>query len=137
MYPLRLLLDLVPELLVEWRKVSRPGRAAAGLSLAHRQPRRDHAGTPRRPGRPVQALSLPHHHELRKGLPQGPEPGQGDRRNQEDDGRTQGGLSRTPSNPCIHKKTAGFPPPFSFPWNAEVPYIPSIASVMRMEVPAS
>src|SRR6202041_2384486 len=32
-------------------------------------------------------LSLPHHSELRPGLPQGPQPGQGDRRNQEDDGR--------------------------------------------------
>jgi para-aminobenzoate synthetase component 1 len=36
--------------------------------------------------RPVPALSLPHHHELHQDLPQGPEPGQGDRRDQEDDG---------------------------------------------------
>jgi Fe-S oxidoreductase len=38
-------------------------------------------------GRPVQALSLPHDHELHQDLPQGAEPGQGDRRDQEDDGR--------------------------------------------------
>ena len=35
-HPVRLLLDLVPELLVERRPLSRPGRAAAGLSLADR-----------------------------------------------------------------------------------------------------
>jgi succinate dehydrogenase/fumarate reductase-like Fe-S protein len=35
-HPLRLLLDLLPELLVERRPLSRPGRAAAGLSLADR-----------------------------------------------------------------------------------------------------
>ena len=32
-HPVRLLLDLVPELLVELRPLSRPGRPAAGLSL--------------------------------------------------------------------------------------------------------
>ena len=36
---------------------------------------------------PVPALSLPHHHELHQDLPQGPESGQGDRRDQEADGR--------------------------------------------------
>ena len=35
-HPVRLLLDLVPELLVERRPLSRPGGAAAGLSLADR-----------------------------------------------------------------------------------------------------
>ncbi len=39
-HPLRLLLRLLPELLVERRPLSRPRRAAAGLSLADRQPRR-------------------------------------------------------------------------------------------------
>jgi endonuclease/exonuclease/phosphatase family metal-dependent hydrolase len=34
----------------------------------------------------LQALPLPHHHELRPGLPEGAEPGQGDRRGQEDAG---------------------------------------------------
>ena len=68
------------------REVPRPGRPAAGLPLAGRQPRRGHRRAARRPGGPVQALPLPHHHELRPGLPQGPEPGQGDRRDQEDAG---------------------------------------------------
>ena len=37
--------------------------------------------------RSVPALSLPHDHELRQGLPEGSEPGQGHRRHQEDDDR--------------------------------------------------
>ena len=41
-----------------------------------------------RPARgPVPALSLPHHHELRQGLPEGPQPRQGHRADQADDGR--------------------------------------------------
>jgi succinate dehydrogenase / fumarate reductase iron-sulfur subunit len=40
-------------------------------------------------GGPLQALSLPHDHELRPGLPEGAEPGQGHRRDQEDDGRAR------------------------------------------------
>ena len=89
-HPVRLLLDLVPELLVERRPLSRPGRAAAGLSLDRRQPRRGDRRAARRSRGPVPALPLPHHHELRQGLPEGPEPGQGDRRDQEDDGRAAG-----------------------------------------------
>ena len=46
---------------------------------------------------PVQALSLPHHHELRQDLPEGPEPGQGDRRDQEDDGRAASGVAPFPN----------------------------------------
>ena len=44
MHPLRLLLDLLPELLVERRPLSRPRRAAAGLSLADRQSRDEATG---------------------------------------------------------------------------------------------
>ena len=40
MHPVRVLLHLMPELLVEWRSLSRPGDPAAGLSLDRRQPRR-------------------------------------------------------------------------------------------------
>ena len=36
---------------------------------------------------PFGPVSLPHHHELRQCLPQGPQPGKGDRQDQEDDGR--------------------------------------------------
>ena len=35
---------------------------------------------------PVQALPLPHDHELRQDLPEGAQPGQGDRRDQENGG---------------------------------------------------
>ena len=94
-HPVRLLLDLVPELLVEQRPLSRPGGAAAGLSLDQRQPRRGEGRAARRSRRPVPAVPLPHHHELRQGLPQGPQSGQGDRRHQEADGRAAG-LSRSP-----------------------------------------
>ena len=48
--------------------------------------RRGHRRAARRSRRPVPALSLPHHHELRADLSEGAEPGQGDRRDQEDDG---------------------------------------------------
>ena len=82
-HPVRLLLDVVPELLVERRPLSRPGRAAAGLSLADRLPRRGDRRAARRARGPVPALSLPHHHELRQGLPEGPQSRQGDRRDQE------------------------------------------------------
>ena len=46
----------------------------------------------RQPRGPVPPLPLPHHHELRQGLPEGPEPGQGDRRDQDDDDRAPDGL---------------------------------------------
>ena len=86
-HPVRLLLDLLPELLVERRPLPRAGGAAARLPLDHRQPRRGDRRAAGRPRGPVQALPLPHDHELRPDLPEGPEPGQGDRRDQEADGR--------------------------------------------------
>ena len=89
-HPVRLLLDILSELLVERRALSRPGGAAAGLSLADRQPRRGDRRAARQSGRPVPALSLPHDHELHPDLPEGPQSGQGDRRDQEDDGGAAG-----------------------------------------------
>ncbi len=86
-HPLRLLYDVVPELLVERGPVPRPCGPAPGLSLAHRFPRRGDGRAPRHPARPVPALSLPHHHELRQHVPEGAEPREGDRRDQEDDDR--------------------------------------------------
>ena len=86
-HPLRLLLDELPELLVEQRPLPRPRDPAAGLPLARRQPRRGDGRTAGRAGGPLPALPLPHHHELHPHLPEAPEPGQGDRRDQEDDGR--------------------------------------------------
>ena len=76
----------LPELLVEPGQVRRPGRPAAGLSLHRRQPRRSHRRAPGQPGRPVPPVPLPHDHELRRRLPEGPEPDQGDRQDQGIDG---------------------------------------------------
>ena len=86
-HPVLLLLDRLPVLLVEWRALSRPRDPVAGLSLARRQPRRAYRRAARRARGPVPALSLPHHHELHQDLPQEPQSGQGDRRDQADDGR--------------------------------------------------
>ena len=75
---------------MERRPLSRPGGAAAGLSLADRLARRGDRRAARRPRGSVPPLPLPHDHELRADLPEGPEPGQGDRRDQEDDGGAAG-----------------------------------------------
>ena len=81
-------LDELPELLVERPTLSGPRDPFAGLSLDRRQPRRGNRRTPRRPRGSVPALPLPHDHELHEYLSQEPQPGEGDRRNQEGDGRT-------------------------------------------------
>ena len=72
-----------PELLVEQRPLPRAGGAPAGLSLARRLARRERrraAGSARGPVSPV---PLSHDHELHQYLPQGAEPGAGDRQHQE------------------------------------------------------
>ena len=89
-HSLLLLLDQLPQLLVESRQVPRTRDPAPGLSLACRQPRRGDRRAARHARGPVPALSLPHDHELRERLPQGPQPGQGDRRDQEADRRKGG-----------------------------------------------
>src|SRR5690606_32094738 len=90
MHSVRLLLDQLPELLVEQRQVPGPRNPAPGLSLARRQPRRIYRRTARRARRPVPPLSLPHDHELRQRLSQGTEPGARDCRGQEARGRAAG-----------------------------------------------
>ena len=75
----------MPELRVERRQVSRPRRAAAVVPLARRQPRREDGGAPRVPRRRVQGVPLPHDHELLQDVPQAPQPGEGDRRDQASD----------------------------------------------------
>ena len=64
------------------RALPRARGAAAGQPLDPGQPRRGDRRAARQSRRPVPALPLPHHHELRQGLPEGPQPGQGDRRDQ-------------------------------------------------------
>ena len=91
-HPVLLLHDQLPELLVEPGPLPRPGDPAPGLPLPRRQPRRGDRRAARPARGPVPPLPLPHDHELRQRLPQGPQPGQGDRRNQEADRRT-GGVS--------------------------------------------
>ena len=53
LHPVRLLLDQLPQLLVEQRALPGPCGAAASLPLAGRQPRRKHRRTAGRTGRPV------------------------------------------------------------------------------------
>src|SRR5581483_617298 len=90
MHPVRVLFDLVSELLVESRSLSRPRGAAAGVPLDHRFARRRHGRAPGRSGRSVSAIPLPHHHELHQHLPEGPESRAGDRRDQAVDGQAGG-----------------------------------------------
>jgi 2Fe-2S iron-sulfur cluster protein len=91
LHPLLLLHDQLSQLLVEQRALPRAGRPAAGTPLNHGQPRRGNRRAARQSRRPVPALPLPHHPELRPGLPEGPQPRQGHRRDQEDAGRARSG----------------------------------------------
>jgi hypothetical protein len=87
LHPLLLLYDQLSELLVERRPLPRPRGPTPGTPLDHGQPRRGDRRAARPARGAVPALSLPHHHELRQGLPEGPQPRQGHRRDQADDGR--------------------------------------------------
>ncbi len=86
LHPVRVLLDGVPELLVEQRALPRP----AALLASYRWiiDSRDESTGERLDDarRSVPPVSLPHHHELHRRLPEGSQPGEGDRRDQEDDG---------------------------------------------------
>src|SRR5476651_1701297 len=90
MRAVRLLLDLVPELLVEQRALSWSRGAAASATLDRRQPRRGDRRAAGQSRGSVPALPLPHHHELRQFLPQAPQSRQGHRGDQEHDGGTEG-----------------------------------------------
>src|ERR1700733_7574585 len=87
MHPLRLLFDLLPELLVEQRPLPRAGRVVAGAPVGEGFARRGHRRAARQSRGSVPALSLPHHHELRQGLSEEPQSFRGDRRTQAEDGR--------------------------------------------------
>src|SRR5208337_3076870 len=89
MHSVLLLLDLLPELLVEPGQVSRPGDPAAVLPLACRQPRSAHWRAPGPARRSVPPLSLSHDHELHQDLSEGPQPGARDRSHQGNDGRAR------------------------------------------------
>src|ERR1700688_3732652 len=87
MHSLRLLLDVVPELLVEQRALPGARRAAAGDTMGQGFARRSHRRAARQSRGSVPALSLPHHHELRQGLPEEPQSFRGHCRTQAEDGR--------------------------------------------------
>src|ERR1700740_1129237 len=89
MHPLLLLLDLLPELLVEPGPLSRPVDPAAVLSLARRQPRSANRRAPRPARGPVPALSLPYNHELHQDLPERAQPRARDFQYQTNDGRAR------------------------------------------------
>ena len=73
-HPVRVLLDRVPVVLVEPGQVRRPGGPAAGLPLHRRHARPGDQRAPRQPRGPVPPVPLPHDHELRRRLPEGPQP---------------------------------------------------------------
>src|SRR5215472_13309325 len=85
-----MLLDGLPELLVEQRAFPWARRAASGRPLAQGQPRRGDRAAPRQSGGSVPPLPLPHHHELRQRLPQAPQPGRSYRGDQAHAGRAPG-----------------------------------------------
>src|SRR6185503_3972686 len=97
----------MPVLLVERRAVSRAGSSAAGLSLAHRFPRRSDRRPARRARRSLPPLPVPFDHELHQGLPEGSQSGEGHRRDQEDDG-SEKGLRRKESRERIMLDHVGF-----------------------------
>src|ERR1700680_4732889 len=90
MHSMRLLLHRLPELLVEQRAFSRPGRGVAVLPLARRFARRGRGRAARSARGSLPALSLPHDPKLLEGLPERIEPREGDRRGQKNDGRASG-----------------------------------------------
>ncbi len=89
LHPLCLLLDQLPELLVEQRPLPGARRVARRLPLAGRQSRRCHRRKTRRTRGSFPALSLPYDHELHANLSEGPQSGESHRGNQEDAGGAQ------------------------------------------------
>src|ERR1700761_529630 len=85
-HPVRVLLDLVPLVLVERGGVPGPRHPPAVVSVAGRLPRRAQGQPQGGPRQLDEPLPLPHHPQLHPDLPQGPEPGPGDCRDQEGDG---------------------------------------------------
>ena len=86
MHPLRLLLDILPLVLVEQRRVPRPRRPLAVLPLARRFPRRAQGREERDAGQQHEFVPVPHDPELLEDVSKGVESRQGDRGDQENDG---------------------------------------------------
>ena len=86
MHPLRLLLDILPLILVEQRRVPRPRRPLAILPLARRFPRRAQDREERDAGQQHEFVPVPHDPELLEDVSKGVESREGDCGDQEDDG---------------------------------------------------
>ena len=86
MHSLRLLLDILPLVLVEQRRIPRSRRPAAVVPLAGRLPRRAQGGAEGDAGQQHEPVPLPHHPQLLADVPERAESRQGDRGDQEDDG---------------------------------------------------
>lgn len=86
MHPLRLLLDLVPLVLVEQRRIPRPRRPSTVLPLARRLARRAESGKERNAGQQHEPVPVPYYFELLPDVSEGAESRQGDPGNQESDG---------------------------------------------------
>merc|ERR1712180_243581 len=76
-------IHLLPLLLVEWRQVPGTCCAHAGLPLDYRLQGRAAGCQAGQAEGPLLRVQMPHHHELHEDLPQGPQPWQGHRRDQE------------------------------------------------------
>ena len=105
MHPVRLLFDLLPQLLVEFGPLSGTCGAAAGQPLGPGQSRRSDGKTSRQSRRPVSALSLPQHHELLKGVSEGIKPGKRNCEDQKIAGRPTALISRTDDTPLSCRDT--------------------------------
>ena len=81
---------VLPLLLVESRQIRRPIRPLECLPLHCRHPRHHHQRTFGQPQRPLPPVPLPHHHELRRRLPQTPQPHPRHRQDQRNHAQTRG-----------------------------------------------
>ena len=92
----------------------------AGLLQAYRfiadSRDQDTAGAPGQPRRPVPPVPLPHHHELRRCLPEGPEPDQGHRQDQGNDGAPRSLSARVESAASCSVDTDRRPQPEPLNW---------------------
>jgi hypothetical protein len=86
MYPVCLLLDLLPIILVESGGIPRSRCPPPILPLDRRLTRRKDGRAPGRPEQQYELVPMPHHSQLLKNLPQGTEPRVGYCRNQEEHG---------------------------------------------------
>src|SRR5579884_3715495 len=96
MHSVRLLLDLVSELLVEFGPLPRPGGAIACQPLGAGQPRRSDRRTAGQARGPVPPVSLPYDPELLQSLPEGAQPRKRDRGPEEGPGGASA-LTGTPA----------------------------------------